>query len=125
MATLGGFVCALETAPDMIVAGGGAMIFTGATSSVRGGGWLAFSSAKFALRGLVQSLARELWPQGVHVAHVVVDGIIGEAGATSSEDEPKLDPVRMADAYWHLAEQDRSAWTLELDLRPDREKFFE
>ena len=125
VATLGGFVCALETAPDMIAAGGGAMIFTGATSSVRGGGWLAFSSAKFALRGLVQSLARELWPQGVHVAHVVVDGIIGEAGATSSEDEPKLDPVRMADAYWHLAEQDRSAWTLELDLRPDREKFFE
>ena len=55
----------------------------------------------------------------------MVDGIIGEAGATSSEDEPKLDPVRMADAYWHLAEQDRSAWTLELDLRPDREKFFE
>ena len=125
VATLGGFVCALETAPDMIAAGGGAMIFTGATSSVLGGGWLAFSSAKFALRGLVQSLARELWPQGVHVAHVVVDGIIGEAGATSSEDEPKLDPVRMADAYWHLAEQDRSAWTLELDLRPDREKFFE
>ena len=125
VATLGGFVCARETAPDMIAAGSGAMIFTGATSSVRGGGWLAFSSAKFALRGLVQSLARELWPQGVHVAHVVVDGIIGEAGATSSEDEPKLDPVRMADAYWHLAEQDRSAWTLELDLRPDREKFFE
>ena len=125
VASLGGFVCARETAPDMIAAGSGAMIFTGATSSVRGGGWLAFSSAKFALRGLVQSLARELWPQGVHVAHVVVDGIIGEAGATSSEDEPKLDPVRMADAYWHLAEQDRSAWTLELDLRPDREKFFE
>ena len=58
------------------------MIFTGATSSVRGGGWLAFSSAKFALRGLVQSLARELWPQGVHVAHVVVDGIIGPAGVS-------------------------------------------
>ena len=60
IATLGGFVCAQETAPDMIAAGEGTMIFTGATSSVRGGGWLAFSSAKFALRGLVQSLAREL-----------------------------------------------------------------
>lgn len=125
IATLGGFVCARETAPDMIKAGEGIMLFTGATSSVRGGGWLAFSSAKFALRGLVQSLARELWPQGVHVAHVVVDGIIGPAGAAIGADEPKLDPDRMAEAYWHLASQDRTAWTLELDLRPAREKFFE
>ncbi|MEO5716963.1 MAG: SDR family NAD(P)-dependent oxidoreductase [Chthoniobacterales bacterium] len=125
IATLGGFVCAQETAPDMIEKGEGVMLFTGATSSVRGGGWLAFSSAKFALRGLVQSLARELWPQGVHVAHVVVDGIIGPAGEAMSAGEPKLDPDRMADAYWHLASQHRSAWTLELDLRPAREKFFE
>lgn len=124
IASLGGFVSARETAPDMIAAGSGAMIFTGATSSVRGGGWLAFSSAKFALRGLVQSLARELWPQGVHVAHVVVDGVIGQPGAEEG-DEPKLDPEQMAEAYWHLAQQARSAWTLELDLRPDREKFFE
>ncbi|CAN5416310.1 hypothetical protein BH20VER3_BH20VER3_04220 [soil metagenome] len=93
-ATLGGFVCAQETARDMIATGEGAMIFTGATSSVRGGGWLAFSSAKFALRGLAQSLARELWPQGVHVAHVIVDGIIGAADETSGADEPKLDPNR-------------------------------
>ena len=101
------------------------MLFTGATSSVRGGGWLAFSSAKFALRGLVQSLARELWPQGVHVAHVVVDGIIGPAGEAMNADEPQLDPDGMAEAYWHLASQARTAWTLELDLRPAREKFFE
>ena len=125
IATLGGFVCAQETAPDMIAAGEGAMLFTGATSSVRGGGWLAFSSAKFALRGLVQSLARELWPQGVHVAHVVVDGIIGPAGAAIIAGEPKLDPDHMAEAYWHLAEQHRTAWTLELDQRPAGEKFFE
>jgi len=125
IATLGGFVAARETARDMIAAGAGAMIFTGATSSLRGGGWLAFSSAKFALRGLVQSLARELWPQGVHVAHVVVDGIIGEAGAEPSKDDPKLDPKQMADAYWQLASQHRTAWTLELDLRPNHEKFFE
>lgn len=125
IATLGGFVAARETAPDMIAAGEGAMLFTGATSSVRGGGWLAFSSAKFALRGLVQSLARELWPQGVHVAHVVVDGIIGPAGATSSPNDPQLDPEQMAEAYWQLARQDRAAWTLELDLRPHGEKFFE
>jgi NAD(P)-dependent dehydrogenase (short-subunit alcohol dehydrogenase family) len=101
------------------------MIFTGATSSVRGGGWLAFSSAKFALRGLAQSLARELWPQGVHVAHVVVDGIIGPAGDGEGEGEPLLDPDRMAETYWYLAHQHRSAWTLELDLRPHAEKFFE
>ena len=125
IATLGGFVCAQETAPDMIAAGAGVMLFTGATSSVRGGGWLAFSSAKFALRGLAQSLARELWPQGVHVAHVVVDGLIGAVGEAVVAGEPKLDPDHMAEAYWHLASQHRSAWTLELDLRPAREKFFE
>lgn len=122
---LGAFVCAGETAPDMLAAGEGVMLFTGATSSVRGGGWLSFSSAKFALRGLVQSLARELWPLGIHVAHVVVDGIIGEPGsAAASADEPQLDPARIADAYWMLANQDRSAWTLELDLRPHGEQFF-
>jgi len=125
IATLGGFVCAQETARDMIAAGEGAMVFTGATSSVRGGGWLAFSSAKFALRGLVQSLARELWPQGVHVAHVVVDGIIAPAGEAAIAGEPKLDPDHMVEAYWHLASQQRTAWTLELDLRPPGEKFFE
>ena len=125
IATLGGFVAARETAPDMIAAGQGAMLFTGATSSVRGGGWLAFSSARFALRGLAQSLARELWPQGVHVAHVVVDGIIGPAGVATVGGEPKLDPNHMAEAYWHLANQHPTAWTLELDLRPQHEKFFE
>lgn len=122
IAALGAFLCARETAPDMIASGTGTMIFTGATSSVRGGGWLAFSSAKFALRGLAQSLARELWPQGIHVAHVIVDGLIG---AQKDSAEPMLHPNRMADAYFQLAEQDRSAWTLELDLRPHREKFFE
>jgi len=124
-AALGAFVCAQETAPDMLAAGEGAMLFTGATSSVRGGGWLGFSSAKFALRGLVQSLARELWPQGIHVGHVLIDGIIGEPGATAgSDDEPLLDPDHIADAYWHLANQHRSGWTLELDVRPHAEQFF-
>lgn len=126
VAALGGFVCAQETARDMLASGGGAMLFTGATSSVRGGGWMGFSSAKFALRGLVQSLARELWPQGVHVAHVVVDGLIGTPrdSTTIAQSEPMLDPDCMADAYWHLANQARSAWTLELDLRPHTEQFF-
>ncbi len=126
VAALGGFVCARETARDMIASGDGVMLFTGATSSVRGGGWLGFSSAKFAVRGLVQSLARELWPRGVHVAHVVIDGIIGSPrGITDSAGgEPLLDPTRIADAYWHLAAQDRSAWTLELDVRPFDEQFY-
>jgi NAD(P)-dependent dehydrogenase (short-subunit alcohol dehydrogenase family) len=124
--TLGGFVYAREIAADMIASGSGVMLFTGATSSVRGGGWLAFSSAKFALRGLVQSLARELWPRGVHVAHVVIDGLIAPPGTAAGQpsDEPFLDPSRIADAYWHLANQDRSAWTLELDLRPHTEQFY-
>jgi len=126
LAALGGFVCARETAPDMLAAGAGVMLFTGATSSVRGGGWLAFSSAKFAVRGLAQSLARELWPRGVHVAHVVIDGLIAAPRTVEerSDDEPALDPARIADAYWHLATQDRSAWTLELDLRPHTEQFY-
>jgi NAD(P)-dependent dehydrogenase (short-subunit alcohol dehydrogenase family) len=126
VAALGGFVCARETAPDMLAAGAGAMLFTGATSSVRGGGWLSFSSAKFAVRGLAQSLARELWPRGVHVAHVVIDGLIASPRTDEepSDDGPALDPARIADAYWHLATQDRSAWTLELDLRPHTEQFY-
>jgi NAD(P)-dependent dehydrogenase (short-subunit alcohol dehydrogenase family) len=123
--SLGAFLCAQETAPGMIEGGEGVMLFTGATSSVRGGNWLAFSSAKFALRGLVQSLARELWPQGIHVAHILVDGVIGEARETSSAAEPLLDPQQMAEAYWHLANQAPAAWSLELDLRPNRENFFE
>jgi NAD(P)-dependent dehydrogenase (short-subunit alcohol dehydrogenase family) len=124
VSTLGAFVCAREVAPDMIEAGEGVMLFTGATSSVRGGGWLAFSSAKFALRGLVQSAARELWPKGVHVAHIVIDGLIGEAGDGSVKEAVALNPDRIADAYWYLAQQNRSAWTLELDLRPNAEEFF-
>jgi NAD(P)-dependent dehydrogenase (short-subunit alcohol dehydrogenase family) len=99
VAALGGFVCARETAPDMLSGGGGVMLFTGATSSVRGGGWLGFSSAKFAVRGLVQSLARELWPRGVHLAHVVIDGLIAPLHSEGGQpgDEPFLDPDRITD----------------------------
>ena len=122
----GGFVCARETAPDMLATGAGVMLFTGATSSVRGGGWLSFSSAKFAVRGLAQSLARELWPRGVHVAHVVIDGLIAapRTDEEASDDEPASIPPAFADAYWHLATRDRSAGTLELDLRPHTEQFY-
>ncbi len=121
---LGAFQLAKKTVSDM-TDDGGAMLFTGATSSVRGGGWLAFSSAKFALRGMVQSLARDLWPKGVHIAHVLVDGIIrSEEKEETNGARSLLNPDEMAEAYWYLANQPRSAWTLELDLRPNGEEFF-
>jgi len=102
---------------------GGTIVFTGATSAVRGrgGGALAFSAAKFAVRGMAESMARELGPEGIHVAHVVIDGGILPPDA-DRPDEAFLDPDAIADAYWQLVEQDRSAWTLELDLRPHVEE---
>lgn len=123
------FLCTQEVVPDMTQRGKGAILFSGATSSVRGrGGAVAFSSAKFGVRGLAESLARELWPQGIHVAHVVIDGAIDTPWArqdsTSDPSEPLLDPDAMAEAYWNLASQDRQAWTLEIDLRPFNEDFF-
>jgi NAD(P)-dependent dehydrogenase (short-subunit alcohol dehydrogenase family) len=125
-------LCSREAARDMLSPDrgsfGGTILFTGATSSVRGAS-IAFSSAKFASRGLAQALARELWPQGIHVAHVIIDGIIGEAtdeySSESSDGEPRMHPDAIAEAYWQLARQDRSAWSFEVDLRPNREKFFE
>jgi NAD(P)-dependent dehydrogenase (short-subunit alcohol dehydrogenase family) len=126
----GAFLCAREAVLDMLERRAGVMIFTGATSSVRGrGGAIAFSSAKFALRGLAQSLAVELWPKGIHVAHVVIDGVIETREVRKrqkpSVDEPLLKPDAIADAYWNLVQQDRSAWSLEIDLRPNKEAFFE
>lgn len=125
----GGFLCAREAVPDMLQNGGGAILFTGATSSVRGrGGALEFSSAKFAVRGMAESLARELWPKGIHVAHIIVDGVIDTPFVREryqpGPDEPLLDPDAMAESYWALANQPKSAWTLELDLRPFNEEFF-
>jgi len=124
----GGFLCAQAAVPDMLKAGTGAILFTGATSSIRGrGGALAFSSAKFAVRGLAESLARELWPKGIHVAHIIIDGVIDtpqSGGDTSSPNEPMLNPDAIAETYWNVITQERSAWTLELDLRPFNEEFF-
>jgi NAD(P)-dependent dehydrogenase (short-subunit alcohol dehydrogenase family) len=91
----GAFLCCQEAARDMIARGRGVILFTGATSSIRGRqGALDFSSAKFGLRGFADSLARELWPKGIHVAHVIVDGVIGEAGAPQKDGDPMLDPRR-------------------------------
>jgi NAD(P)-dependent dehydrogenase (short-subunit alcohol dehydrogenase family) len=113
---------------DMLAGDGGTVLFTGATSSVRGNdGAAAFSAAKFAVRGLAESMARDLGPEGIHVAHVVVDGQIltpgAEARSPDRDAETFLDPDAIADTYWHLVEQDRSAWSLEVDLRPHVESF--
>ena len=125
---LGAFLCSQAVVPEMLKKGAGCILFTGATSSVRGSA-ITFSSAKFGLRGLAQGLARQLWPKGIHVAHIVIDGGILdqeiELGSEDQGDEPEMNPAAIAEAYWALTEQDRSAWTLELDLRPNREKFFE
>ena len=125
---LGAFLCSQAVVPEMLKKGTGCILFTGATSSVRGAA-ITFSSAKFGLRGFAQGLARQLWPRGVHVAHIVIDGVIREQeielGRKDDGAELLMNPAAIAEAYWALVKQDRSAWTLELDLRPDREKFFE
>lgn len=126
----GALLCSQEVIPGMIDAGPGTILFTGATSSVRGReGSVGFSSAKFGSRGLADAMARELWPMGIHVTHIVVDGIIDTPAARArfrpTDEEPLLLPDAMAESYWHLIEQDRSSWTFELDLRPHREAFFE
>jgi NAD(P)-dependent dehydrogenase (short-subunit alcohol dehydrogenase family) len=118
--------------PLLLDAGGGSLLLTGATASVRGGGaFIAFAAAKAALRSVAQSAAREYGPQGVHVAHVIIDGgINGErlrAGApervATAGADGLLHPDAIADTYWHLHQQPRNAWTHELDLRPFKERF--
>ena len=113
--------------PGMVEQGGGTLLFTGATAAVKaGGGFSAFASAKFALRGLVQSLAREFGPQGVHVAHLLIDGLIwGEQARDrfGAEERACLAPDAIAQVYLDLIRQPRSAWSQELDLRPDVEPF--
>jgi NAD(P)-dependent dehydrogenase (short-subunit alcohol dehydrogenase family) len=116
--------CSQHAVRDMRERDGGTVIFTGATSAVRGrDGAVAFSAAKFACRGVAESMARELGPEGIHVAHVVVDGGIRPPDGEVDDPEAYLDPDAIADTYWNLVEQDRSAWTLELDLRPHVEEF--
>ncbi len=117
--------CSQAAVPDMVDGDGGTVIFTGATTSVRGReGAVGFSAAKFASRGLAESMARELGPEGVHVAHVVIDGTIRPPDADpDAVGDEYLDPDAIADSYWQLVQQDRSAWTLELDLRPHVEEF--
>jgi len=122
----GGFLVAQEAARRMLPKGEGAILFTGASASVKGYPQSApFAMGKFALRGLAQSMARELAPQGIHVAHVVVDGGIRSAHRPDAADRPDsmLDPDAIAASYLHLLQQPRSAWTWEIEVRPWVEKF--
>ena len=121
-----GFLVAQEAAKRMLPAHHGAIIFTGASASVKGYAQSApFAMGKFALRGMAQSMARELSPQGIHVAHVVVDGGIKSERRPDPPDKPDsmLDPDAIAASYLHLLQQPRSAWAWEIELRPWLEKF--
>jgi NAD(P)-dependent dehydrogenase (short-subunit alcohol dehydrogenase family) len=118
----GAFVCSQEAVDDMLDTGGGTILFTGATSAVRSlGGTIGFTAAKFAARGMAMDIAQEFGPEGVHVAHVVIDGQIDTPGVQERypdrEEDTFLDPDEMAETYWHLVEQDdRSTQPFEVHL---------
>ena len=122
----GGFLVAREAVQRMLPKKHGAVLFTGASASVKGYPLSApFAMGKFALRGLAQSMARELAPQGIHVAHFVIDGAIRNPGRVEPPDRPDsmLDPDAIAASYLHVLQQPRSAWTWEVELRPWVERF--
>lgn len=132
VSSFGGFLVARECARRMPLQGGGSVLFTGATGSLRGSaGHAAFAAAKSGARMVVQSLAREYGPQGIHAAHVIIDGAIrgealnrGRPGVLDQlEGDAALDVDAIADNFWHLHTQPRSAWSFEVDLRPYVEKF--
>jgi NAD(P)-dependent dehydrogenase (short-subunit alcohol dehydrogenase family) len=107
----GAFVCSQEAVDDMLATGGGTVVFTGATSAVRSrGGAIGFTAAKFAARGMAMDMAQEYGPEGVHVAHVVIDGRIDTPSVRERtpdrDDEALLDPDELAETYWHLVERD-------------------
>ena len=126
VSAFGGFLVAQQAARRMLPQGRGAILFTGASASVKGYAQSApFAMGKFALRGLAQSMARELGPRGIHVAHFVIDGGIRSDRRPPSPDKPDalLDPDAIAQSYWHVLGQPRSAWTFELEVRPWVETF--
>jgi NAD(P)-dependent dehydrogenase (short-subunit alcohol dehydrogenase family) len=135
MACWAGFVTGREAARLMVPRGGGNIFFTGATASLRGGaGFAAFASAKFGLRAVAQSMARELMPQNIHVAHLIIDSGVDTAWVRERRtqlwgkealDNPDLlmPPASVAGAYWQLYQQPKSAWTFEMEIRPFGEKW--
>jgi NAD(P)-dependent dehydrogenase (short-subunit alcohol dehydrogenase family) len=134
MACYAGFLTGREAAKLMLARGGGSIFFTGATASLRGGkGYAAFASAKFGLRAVAQSMARELGPQNIHVAHLIIDSgvdtawvrqrIAAAGGPAEPEPDQLMNPASIAEAYWRLHRQPRDGWTHELDIRPYRESF--
>jgi NAD(P)-dependent dehydrogenase (short-subunit alcohol dehydrogenase family) len=126
VSAFGGFLVAQEAAKRMLPRNHGAILFTGASASVKGYAQSApFAMGKFALRGLAQSMARELSPQGIHIAHFVIDGGIRSATRQDPADRPDswLDPDAIALSYWNVLQQPRSAWSWEIELRPWVEKF--
>jgi len=132
MACFSAFLVGRESAKRMVKRQKGTIIFTGATAGVRGAAYFsAFAGAKHALRALAQSMARELGPQNIHVAHVIVDGAIDTDFIKDTfpdlyakkDQDGILNPVHIAENYWHIAQQPRDAWTHELDLRPWNEKW--
>lgn len=132
MACFSAFLTGREVAKRMVTRERGTIIFTGATAGLRGAAYFgAFAGAKHALRALAQSMARELGPRNIHVAHVVVDGAIDTefiqttfpALYEKKEQDGILNPAHIAENYWHIAHQPRDAWTHELDLRPWMEKW--
>lgn len=126
VSAFGGFLVAQQAVRRMLPKGSGAILFTGASASVKGYAQSApFAMGKFALRGLAQSMARELAPQGIHVAHFVIDGGIRNPGRTEAPDKPDsmLNPDAIAETYLHVLRQPRSAWTWEIELRPWVESF--
>ena len=133
MACYAGFLAGREAARLMLPRGRGTIVFTGATASLRGGpGYAAFASAKFGLRAVAQSMARELGPRGIHVAHLVIDAGVDtawvrerrrERGQDSIAPNELVNPASIAETYWQLHLQPRDAWTHEMDLRPFGEKW--
>jgi NAD(P)-dependent dehydrogenase (short-subunit alcohol dehydrogenase family) len=132
MACFSGFLNAREVAKRMVTRKRGTILFTGATAGLRGAaGFAAFAGAKHGIRALAQSMARELGPLNIHVAHVVVDGAIDTDFIRSNfpekyalkDEDGILNPEHIADNYWHLHSQPRDAWTFELDLRPWNERW--